>query len=99
MSIQTTQNSFRMEVLDVFRFGEGRTVFVGPVEGEQHIGPCDCALVVDGAARQEFRLEGEMITDTKHPKGYRSISTLTAIDLDTSELKGHRCVVRLLSAS
>ena len=94
MATTTTQNDFEFELVEIFRFGDGRTVLVGRLDGDEYIGPCDVELFVDGAVRHALRLEGEMLTDRKNSDGYRSISTRSSIDLDVTELKAHRCVVR-----
>jgi hypothetical protein len=98
MAAQTTQNVFEMEVVEVFHFDDGRTVLVGRIEGDAYVGPCDGELVVDDAERQRLRIEGEMLTDAKHPDGYRSISTRSPVELDAAELKARRCVVRSVAA-
>ena len=85
---------FEMEVVEVFRFSGERTVFVGPVSGADYIGRCDCELLFDGLARQQFEIQGEMIPDPRHEDGYRSISTTDEVDLDRSELTSHRCTIR-----
>lgn len=73
---------FELEVADTFHFTDGRTVFVGPVQSEtQYIPPGQAELVVNGQVVAVIELEGEMIPSSRHPLGYRSVSTTDSADL------------------
>lgn len=73
-----------LKVLDVFRFQDGRTVFVGPVQSEtKYISRSQADLVVDGHVVAIVELEGEMIPNGRHPLGYRSVSTIDAVDFQS----------------
>ena len=91
----TTQTVFEMRIVDMFRFADGRTVFVGSVtDGPPFIRPCRCSLVVDGTQRAVIGLEGEMVPDRRHPEGYRSVSTRDETNLSEAEVKAGNCRLR-----
>jgi hypothetical protein len=78
------EQTFHMNVHDVFRFRDGRTVFAGPVdEGEDAIllaGKCD--LIFDGKTA-EIRIEPEMISSVPseaRAAGHRAVSTPNMIE-------------------
>jgi len=94
----TVKQDFELRVRDVFQFANGQTVFVGPVEGSSsYVGPQTCELLVDGARRQVLQLEGEMLPDPRRDNGYRSVSTKDKVDLSTSDLTDHACILRLVA--
>ena len=67
---------FEMKIIELFRFADGRTVLVGPIQGNvKLIRPCRCELLIDGVPRSVIQIEGEMIPDRTSPEGYRSVST------------------------
>ena len=72
---------FTMMVRDTFHLGNGRTVFVGPLEKHlKYIPPCDCEIVVNDEVRGTVRIDGE---DFLKDKGIpdRAISTSQRVDL------------------
>lgn len=72
----------QLDVIEVFRFSDGRTVFVGPVHGDlKYIPPCDAELVVNGNVVGTVHLEGEMMPNGQQPVGYRSVATSDVVDL------------------
>ena len=84
-----------MKVVQIFRFGSGRTVFVGPVEGhDSRIGSCTCELLLNGVRQQVLAIEGEMIPEPRHGLGYRSISSRDEVNLDNQDVETHECIVR-----
>jgi hypothetical protein len=86
---------FEMKIIELFHFADGRTVLVGPIEGNvKFIRPCKCELLVDGVPRSVIQIEGEMITDRGLPEGYRSISTRDAVSLDRQLLSTSECLLR-----
>lgn len=80
----TISNTFQMDVVDIFAFTDGRTVFVGRVtDGPALIKKCRCTLSFEGKGIQELEIEGEMLPEVRgHPTGLRSVSSLTKIALD-----------------
>ena len=87
-----TATSFEMTIVDLFRFSDGRTVFVGRIDGEaKFIRPCRCELRVDGVLRSVIQLEGEMMPDRNSPEGYRSVSTRDSVSLDRQLLSTSKC--------
>lgn len=76
------QDRFEMDVVDVFNFEDGRTVFVGTVAvGPAYISACDCELTIAGDVVARFRIEGEMIPLKRAPNHLRSVSTNEEVDL------------------
>jgi hypothetical protein len=91
-----TTTTAELLVVEVFRFQDGRTVFAGPIYGEaKYIPACRAELLIDGNAVAEIGLEGEMISNSVHPKGYRSVSTTDAVDLQLDRLKDMDVRLRL----
>jgi hypothetical protein len=74
----------QLDVVEIFRFADGKTVFVGPLHGDaKYVPPCNAELVVNGHTVGVVHLEGEMMPNGRHPKGYRSLSTT-----DVDKVKG-----------
>lgn len=91
-------NGFEMRIADVFKFGDGRTVFVGPITGSTNfVHACTCELTVDGAKRGIVQIEGEMITDGRHPDGHRSLSTKEPESLERNTVLSSECWLRPVS--
>lgn len=90
---------FKMKIGEVFRFQDGRTVLVGPVEGTlARLPACTCELLVNGAKRQEIRIEGEMMPGSPHDQGYRSVSSKDAVQLESEEVATAVCVVQSVTS-
>jgi hypothetical protein len=86
--------TFEMTVMDLFRFGDGRTVLVGPVVGPSDlVRPCDCQLLVEGVLRNVVRIEGEMLPAQKEV-GHRAFSTRDSISLTRDEASAVECLLR-----
>jgi hypothetical protein len=76
-----TISAHELCVVEVFRFADGRTVFVGPMpEGTPFIPACSADLLVNDRVVASLRLEGEMLPEGRHPVGYHSVSTADAVD-------------------
>ena len=92
----------RMQLTDLFRFRDGRTVFCGEVEGAAGYLPHSLAeIVVDGETRSvPFRIEGEMIPgpSTGAGSGLRAVSTGELRCLLADSLKRGRWELRLYPA-
>lgn len=89
---------FEMKIIELFRFVDGRTVFVGSIEGDvKFIPPCRCELLVDGVPTAALQIEGEMIPDRTSPAGYRSVSTRDAVCLERQLLSTSECRLRSTS--
>jgi hypothetical protein len=90
-----TLTAFVMRIVHVFHFADGRTVLVGPVDGEvKFIRPCKCELLVNGVPTGLIQIEGEMIPDRTTPNGYRSVSTRDAISFTPEILASSDCVLQ-----
>lgn len=89
---------FEMMIAELFRLSDGRTVFVGHVEGEtKFIRPCQCELLMDGVRKALVAVEGEMIPEGRHPAGFRSVATRDAIALDTQQVATSDCRLKSIS--
>lgn len=94
-----TREKFALNVKDVFRFKNGQTILVGPIETDQSfIGPQKCELLVDGVHRQILRIEGEMIPNVPDHKKYRSLSSKEPINLGADELEEHNVILQSCNA-
>ncbi len=88
---------FELKMVDLFRFADGRTVLVGPVEGDvKFIRSCKCELLVDGVPKSIIHIEGEMMPDRASPEGYRSVWTRDAVSLDRKLLSTSECRLRFI---
>ena len=77
----TAMPLFEMKIIDLFRFADGRTVFVGPIKGDvKFVRPCRCELLVNGVPTCAIQIEGEMIPDRTSPEGYRISKMVEGID-------------------
>jgi hypothetical protein len=93
-----TLTAFAMKIADVFHFADGRTVFVGPIDGDvKFIRPCKCELLIDGVPTSIIQIEGEMMPDRSPTTGYRSVSTRDAVSLSRRTLASSDCVLRPVS--
>ena len=86
---------FRMQIQDVFRFRDGRTVFVGPTEGgPSYIGAGLAEILHEGELCAVIRIEGESLSvgPTPNSSSHRSISTaeLHALDHESFTAKAGR---------
>jgi hypothetical protein len=93
-----TLTAFAMKIAEVFHFADGRSVLVGPIDGDvKFIRPCKCELLIDGVPTAIIQIEGEMMPDRSSAKGYRSVSTRDAICLDRQVLASSDYVLRPVS--
>jgi hypothetical protein len=93
-----TLTAFAMKNADVFPFADGRTVLVGPIDGDvKFIRSCKCELLIDGVPIAIIQIEGEMMPDRSSAQGYRSVSTRDAISLNRQVLASSDCVLRPVS--
>lgn len=77
----------RMKVLEVFELSDGRTVFAGPIETAELITPASRAhLYVNGVAKLEFRIQGELMPKRLYPSDLRSVTTVEAVTIDRTEV-------------
>lgn len=76
-----------MEIVDLFRLSNGRTVFTGLVSGHSGlIGRCHCQLRSSGELRQAIAFEGEQIVKrVDAANALRAIGTLEHVDLSVQE--------------
>lgn len=88
---------FDMKVYDIFHLESGYTVFAGSVDTTQSpVKEIHAELIVDGHRIRRFDIQGEFLMDRKHPKGYRAISTLESIDIDSDFVKTHDVSIRAI---
>jgi hypothetical protein len=86
---------FEMRIVDLFKFSDGRTVFVGPITGSiNFVRSCNCQLIVDGTAQGTIQIESEMIPDGQHPEGHRSLSTREPVPLVRETVLASECLLR-----
>jgi Immunity protein 35 len=74
----TMSDGFQMDIVDIFQFADGRTVFVGEVTGGPiFITKCRCSLWLGEKYLQEIEIEGEMIPSQQAtaPTSLRSVSS------------------------
>jgi hypothetical protein len=85
-----------MQVEDVFRLGDGRTVLVGSVSGcsDSLVPALRCDLIVGGRMIQTLDLEGEMLAEKRSPSGLRSVSTFHAVELSEDVVRNADCRLR-----
>jgi hypothetical protein len=83
-----------MEISDVFKFGDGRTVFVGDVEGSPGlVERVECELLVDGDVHQPVLIDGEEMPERRqniNPRK-RAVGTSDDIGITLDFLQAHRC--------
>jgi hypothetical protein len=77
-----------MNLVDIFHFQDGRTVFAGSIKGhEEIIWNCQVELIIDEKVQKIITIQGEMIPNKRHPTGYRAISTSESIDFTSEFIK------------
>ena len=91
----TSTEAFEMQVQDIFKFRDGRTVFVGAItKGPTHIDSCKCELLHDGCPVSTIMAEGEMVADHDHPRGFRAVATSASVDVVHTDLVDGEWVLR-----
>jgi hypothetical protein len=87
---------FEMQIVEAFRFRDGRTVLVGPVTGDETLIKAGCCTLFAGSTQHAIlSLEGEMLPDgLRVRRGLRAVSTREPLKLDREELAcgGYRLV-------
>jgi hypothetical protein len=85
-------SGFVMDVVDIFSFDDGRTVFAGVIaEGPSYISACDCVLVVASNPVARFRIEGERIPLKRVQKHVRAVSTIEKVDVRLAQGSMGQC--------
>ncbi|WP_088360660.1 hypothetical protein [Rhodomicrobium vannielii] len=81
-----------MQIEEVFRLANGRTLFTGVISGHAGaIGICECALLEGQRTRQVVRCEGEPMVKKIDPSNRRrSIATTEAVVLSSDEARSGR---------
>lgn len=85
---------FRMEVKDLFKLADGRTVFLGQIKSNYDpIKKVRCRLMLDGRPVQDLTIEGEMIPKKTSfvGKSDRSVSTTDSVSLSSSDIQCRKC--------
>ncbi len=76
---------YELDVAEIFRFGDGSTIFVGPLSTElKIITPCRVEVLLDGNHLTDVDLVGERSPGPKVPPGYRIVYTNAPITIDAS---------------
>ena len=78
---------FEMNITDVFRLSDGRTVFAGRIPPDIGlIGHCRCELRLGSKVRQVIDCEGEQIVKKIDPNNdLRSVATTDKVELTVQE--------------
>lgn len=92
--------SIEMSVQQIFHFSDGRTVFLGTMEGDRPaIRSCRAELWVANALQDSFYLEGEMINEVRRilppTIRLRSVSTAAVVTVDPAVVEGGECRLRI----
>jgi hypothetical protein len=87
--------NFEMRIADVFKLSSGYIVFVGQIVGSNDLikSGQKAKLLVDDSFHQCIEIHGEWKGNSIHPQGYRSISTLEAVEITSEFVKNHNCVL------
>jgi hypothetical protein len=81
--------AWEMRVRDVFRFSDGRLVFVGPIEsGPPAIAAAACDVLVDGESIRQVEVSEEL-PERREPSVNRSLSTYTDAAVTTETVQEH----------
>jgi hypothetical protein len=93
---------YSLQIQDIFKFKDGRTVIVGTVQGDpSYIPPGEVELKADGDLIAVFRIEGEMISfgpaESWAPR-LRAVSTDSTRCLDREFLARKRLVLEPLDS-
>jgi len=77
---------FEMQVLNIFRLSDGRTILGGRIAGHfELIRRCDCELLSDDGIRQRLNLEGEQIVKKVSANDLRALATSEDVMLTEEE--------------
>src|SRR5258708_35451275 len=80
---KTAIKPYELNVVELFRFGDGTTVFVGPLTPpEKTIVPCRVEVLRDGVHLTEVNLVGERSGGRNVPEGYRAVFTADKLEVD-----------------
>jgi hypothetical protein len=88
--------SWQMEVRDVFRFGDGRTVFVGAISSASgFIEAAGCDVIVDGEKVGQVEVSEEL-PERREPSSSadRVLGTDDVIDLSAETAREHAVRLR-----
>lgn len=86
--------NFEMQIIEVFHFQSGETVFAGSVTGRNElIKQCKAELIIDGTVDKTIEIRGEFL-GVRHPEGHRALSTFEPIELTSEFVKKHDCTLR-----
>lgn len=84
--------SWEMQIEEIFKFTDGRTVFVGKVRGQSgFIPPGECELWIGEKLHSKLRIEGEMIAVRSKRSDLRSVSTHKSLDLEAGLPRRVQC--------
>lgn len=87
-----------MKVEKVFRFQDGRTVFVGEVAPQGAAIKAGRAELWSGDRKlEEFAIDGEMIAERKAAREKRSVATTAKVQTPDTQVEAGGCRLRLPS--
>jgi hypothetical protein len=83
------EESYELIVIDRFHFCDGRTVFLGLVDGRTEPIPAGfCDLQIRGQKKATIRIDGEEVVETKQAGPYRAVSTTEQVAIDSPFVSG-----------
>ncbi|SRR5712691_7848688 len=75
-------NTFHMQIKDLFTFADGRTVLVGSLDGGENVlirpGPCD--VYVNDRKVETIHIEPEMIPQRANPLEFHDLRAVSTLD-------------------
>jgi hypothetical protein len=90
--------SLLMTIREVFHFDDGRTIFVGNVEGSGYVASVECDLVVDGEPVQRVTLTEEL-PEKRGEVADRALSTSDRLIVADEVIRTRNCQFVEISAS
>ncbi len=89
----TVSLPFTMEIEDVYRLSDGRTILVGAVDsGMGFVSSLDCALLVDGREVQRLVVSEELPEKRSDPdSGNRAVGTADDVSVADELFRAGRC--------
>ena len=84
--------SVEIKIFDIFHLQTGATILAGLITGnEKYLKDIKIQLLIDNQTYQTIKIEGEMLTDTRHPLDFRGVTTFDPVDLTSDFIKNHEC--------
>ena len=58
---------------------------------EKYLKDIKMQLLIDNQKYQTIKIEGDMLTDKRHPLDFRGVTTFDSVDLTSDFIKNHEC--------